>query len=1324
MHVITMSFTFEVPRHLVCSVSPPQSTCKAVVTNAVGLRQAIIRMFTWETASTTTQRIEVSIETTLHILCLYVTDIIACDLDSFLRALFLANPYEDLTFLSRGNRLEGTCEWLLETEEYRTWIDGPGIPFLWLFGVPGIGKSTISNFVVEHLQAKEELHVAYFFCSAQDHRRDSACAILASILGQLLSSKKLPTQQLYKDCVQDVYRFKREYFFRHLVDLWRALSRTLKELRSRDIYILIDALDECKGSSRSQLLHLFRNLESEISVKFLITMRSEMDIDFSVESFGNAQVSSHILKVDSSKINDDLTNFIDHRLKDLPKHWKTSLIDEIRAKLKEKAGGTFLWASLILQDIKQATTMEVARKKLQSLPSDLSLVYRRILQDIIKDNTDQAAFTLQWVVASRRPIKPQELATARAMQLKHGETLTELNVDEHTDVYRSCGALLHHDPETDTIKLIHQSANDYLLDLENKHHVPPEYRVQKDKARMTIIETCWRYLSMKEFQTHNLLFASLHDFEVLTRTKLPQRVYEKYSFLRYAAGELHAILEDPPSGFVSFIEKQRHIDSIPGTREHWFVQFSSYGYKDGVQALLYGSPELSVTTIRAALKHAIAGGYGEISRILVAAGAQVASNDLFYAAYRNDEESVSLCLKLGACDDIPVRKALEVAASLGSTQILNYLARQRLDLDEELKTIGSKVLYFAVQGGHVAAMQFLIQQTQGAILNWKLPGLYLNIAVGNFEMLKLLYERIHPLSETKLEELMEQAIRAGTKQCVQYLAGKGAAVRVGAVYSSGRTALHLAASESHDEMIHLLIDEYEANPNAQDDSGWAPLHYACLKHGAKAASVLLNLGALIDPVTKTGKTPLHLAAMVGDSDLVGLLLDFGANLETRDCNGMTPLHLVAAFGTKRNPTPVTRDFESLELLVDKLKRANSRRANLRKAELRPSLGPEDDDEDVMRLLLEREANPCSEDISGRSVLWAAASAQNRDCCVILLDWGADPALTLLSEHYPNLPKLTQLWERWNERKERPTMRQRQSKTGWDDFVSDHGANEDDMRRDAPKESVSGETMTSTQLSTEIVDLFCEAVSYTESLTSQTSSETLFQAASMGCEASVALQLDRGADMDDCELSPLAEAATQGHEGVVRLLIDRKAKVNQISIGPHGQTTTALAQAILNGHGTVVRALLDAGADLETGYLGSSAWELLCMAGREFTDNDVNSYILSKILELRDPRNVDKAQVWSILTQRMGPGTVIEFLKMHPTFFEIKGAHGQRFLNWAIELGHQELVDQLSDMDVKQDIPLCEILELADYPISLWFGGVREQSFHPRKDDPLPFGPRL
>lgn len=46
IHVTIMSLTFEVPRHLVCSVSPPQSTCKAVVTNAVGLRQAIIRMFT------------------------------------------------------------------------------------------------------------------------------------------------------------------------------------------------------------------------------------------------------------------------------------------------------------------------------------------------------------------------------------------------------------------------------------------------------------------------------------------------------------------------------------------------------------------------------------------------------------------------------------------------------------------------------------------------------------------------------------------------------------------------------------------------------------------------------------------------------------------------------------------------------------------------------------------------------------------------------------------------------------------------------------------------------------------------------------------------------------------------------------------------------------------------------------------------------------------------------------------------------------------------------------------------------------------------------
>jgi hypothetical protein len=46
------------------------------------------------------------------------------------------SPHSAYSF-NKYHRLEGTCEWIFNTQKYQTWIGGTGNRDLWVVGIPG-----------------------------------------------------------------------------------------------------------------------------------------------------------------------------------------------------------------------------------------------------------------------------------------------------------------------------------------------------------------------------------------------------------------------------------------------------------------------------------------------------------------------------------------------------------------------------------------------------------------------------------------------------------------------------------------------------------------------------------------------------------------------------------------------------------------------------------------------------------------------------------------------------------------------------------------------------------------------------------------------------------------------------------------------------------------------------------------------------------------------------------------------------------------------------------------------------------------------------------
>ncbi|KAL5371034.1 hypothetical protein DPSP01_014534 [Paraphaeosphaeria sporulosa] len=105
---------------------------------------------------------------------------------------------------AKGARVVGTCEWITRDDRYRAWLnghcdgegdrdDGDGgsngcTHLLWISGGPGKGKTMMSVYLTEELERHAadmgNADLAFFFCSAQEEKRNTAVAVLRGLVHQ------------------------------------------------------------------------------------------------------------------------------------------------------------------------------------------------------------------------------------------------------------------------------------------------------------------------------------------------------------------------------------------------------------------------------------------------------------------------------------------------------------------------------------------------------------------------------------------------------------------------------------------------------------------------------------------------------------------------------------------------------------------------------------------------------------------------------------------------------------------------------------------------------------------------------------------------------------------------------------------------------------------------------------------------------------------------------------------------------------------------------------------------------------------------------------
>ncbi|KAI4120457.1 MAG: hypothetical protein LQ341_007542 [Variospora aurantia] len=171
-------------------------------------------------------------------------------------------------------RREGdTGQWIIDSPDFCDWFAGSDRT-LCCVGIPGAGKSVLASIVVDFLRntatSDRRRAVAAVYCNFKETTVQSPENLLGSLCIQALHEDvPIPTvlQELYKSHEAKQTRPTLEDFNRVFVEIGKLFD---------DLYLVIDALDECSADARSFLTQKLKSLSP--NSRLLVTTRPIDDI--------------------------------------------------------------------------------------------------------------------------------------------------------------------------------------------------------------------------------------------------------------------------------------------------------------------------------------------------------------------------------------------------------------------------------------------------------------------------------------------------------------------------------------------------------------------------------------------------------------------------------------------------------------------------------------------------------------------------------------------------------------------------------------------------------------------------------------------------------------------------------------------------------------------------------------------------------------------------------------------------------------------------------------------------------------------------------------
>jgi ankyrin repeat protein len=798
-----------------------------------------------------------------------------------LQSFRLTSGDRDTTYEWYKNRVEervqGTCQWFLDHDHFRTWLEQESGPLL-VSADPGCGKSVLAKYLIDEALPRSTT-ICYFFFKDQDQStvRQALCALLH----QLFSQRRF----LLKHAMAE-YSSNGEKLRDATVLLWKILSNAIRDPEAGPIVMVLDALDECADSEFKDLIHgvkhqLYGKQTSSCKVKFLMTSRPYGQILSEFHDLLKDFPYVHIPGDEQSEvISQEINHVIETRVNqlDFPAHIR----EHLTKKMLETPHRTYLWVYLVfehLQAIPVKKTKTAVESQIKTLPKNVNEAYERILNK--SKDLQMTRRALAIMLAARRPLTLSEMNVAVNVENNH-ESFQDLDLEEDEDfksTLRSwCGLFIsiHHGKTY----FLHQTAREFLLDLS------PSTAVRSELSWHRSITLCNAHTVLAEQCIYHLnLYNSPESGGYI----------DSDAFLDYSAnnwgihlGDGHITADSSIASMVmricdtdltsystwsSIYWKAQHLEA-PSNWSSIFVS-SNFGLEAIVQ-LLVMSGKVNVdskddygrTPLSYAAQH---GHYNVMVQLMATGNVELDSKDnhgrtpLCYAAWHGQNAVVQHLLAtekvdVDAKDDFD-RTPLLYAAQYGQGAVIQQLiATGKVDIESK-DGFGQTSLLYAARYGHDNVM-------------WQL----------------LATEMVDVNSEDEnCRTPLSYAAENGHNSIIQQLIATGK-VDVNSKDEDGRTPLLYAAWYGHDTTVQQLAAIEMVDVDSKDNFGRTPFSYAAQYGHSAVIQQLIATGRVdVDSKDVYGRTPLSYAAENGHTAVVQLLVAMDkVDIDSKDENDRTP----------------------------------------------------------------------------------------------------------------------------------------------------------------------------------------------------------------------------------------------------------------------------------------------------------------------------------------------------------------------------------------------------------------------------------------------------
>ncbi|KAJ2993973.1 hypothetical protein NUW58_g1677 [Xylaria curta] len=589
-------------------------------------------------------------------------------------------------------RQPGTGQWLLDSDQYQTWREGPK-KTLFCPGIPGAGKTILTSIVVDDLEnyfcSESTTAVAYVYCNYKRRGEQTVESLLCSLLKQLAHCQpSLPhsVTKLYK-------RHKRKGTQPSFDEISEALESVA--LQNSRVFIIVDALDECQASDgcRAKFLAAIFNLQKKTGVNIFATSRMVSEVTKQFEASPSIEIRA---------TEGDIRRYLEGHLSQLSNcvRNRPDLQNEIIRGITKAVDGMFLLAQLHFASLEGKDTpkaIQTALRELKTGSDAYDAAYETSMARIqgqIRERVERAKQVLSWITCARRPLTKLELQHALAVEA-HKPALDEDNIPQIEDIVSVCAGLVTVDDDSNIIRLVHYTTHEYFR------------RTQScwfPDAQSSILTTCIAYLSFHEFA--NGYAKTDREFE--------ERL-ESHLFYDYAARNwgYHSYGVSDSQDIVSFFRKPAQVEASS--------QVLMTGPRDGMRGYSQWAPK-QVTGLHLAVLFGLSEVVATLPKDLeVDAEDSHGRTPLSWAAENGHEAIVKLLLDKEGVDpdskdedgQTPLAWArLLWAVERGHEAVVKLLLKtEGVDPDSEASD-GMTPLSLAEVNGHAAIVKLLLE-TEG-----------------------------------------------------------------------------------------------------------------------------------------------------------------------------------------------------------------------------------------------------------------------------------------------------------------------------------------------------------------------------------------------------------------------------------------------------------------------------------------------------------------------------------------------------------------------------------------------------------------------------------